>query len=287
MRVASLALLARRPPGAAPRAAEPAHRTENVVVIVTDGLRWQEVFRGAETALVSEKPGGVEDVAATKAAFWRGPRRRSGAKPSCPFSGRSWRRRARSTATSTRAASAQVVNGYKFSYPGYNEIITGAGDTRIDSNEYGPNPNVSVFEWLNGQPGFQGRVAVVAGWDAFRADLQPRAAAASTCGSAGRRRFPDTTTPRQELLEHALRARSTREFSDMPWDALPPADAARVRPGAGSRASSSSATARPTSGRTTAGTTSSCSRPTRWTASSGSSGRRCRLSRSTGTRRPF
>ena len=52
-------------------AAEPAHRTENVVVIVTDGLRWQEVFTGAEAALVSEKPGGVEDVAATKRAFWR------------------------------------------------------------------------------------------------------------------------------------------------------------------------------------------------------------------------
>jgi len=67
-RVACLALLA-WPLGAA----EPPRRTENVVVIVTDGLRWQEVFRGAETALVSEKPGGVEDVAATKAAFFGTP----------------------------------------------------------------------------------------------------------------------------------------------------------------------------------------------------------------------
>ena len=49
----------------------PARRTENVVVIVTDGLRWQEVFGGAEAVLISSKPGGVEDEAATKRAFWR------------------------------------------------------------------------------------------------------------------------------------------------------------------------------------------------------------------------
>jgi len=51
--------------------APPARRTENVVVIVTDGLRWQEVFGGAEAVLISSKPGGVEDEAATKRAFWR------------------------------------------------------------------------------------------------------------------------------------------------------------------------------------------------------------------------
>jgi hypothetical protein len=55
----------------AARAASPPYKTRNVVVIVTDGLRWQEVFRGAETTLVSAKPGGVEDEVATKRTFWR------------------------------------------------------------------------------------------------------------------------------------------------------------------------------------------------------------------------
>jgi hypothetical protein len=54
--MAFAALLAALAPPVA--SAAPAHKTENVVVIVTDGLRWQEVFRGAETALVSDKPGG-------------------------------------------------------------------------------------------------------------------------------------------------------------------------------------------------------------------------------------
>ena len=53
----------------------------------------------------------------------------------------------------------RVTNGLKFSYPGYNETLCGFPDPRIDRNEYGPNPNVTVLEWLNRKPAFQGRVA--------------------------------------------------------------------------------------------------------------------------------
>jgi hypothetical protein len=193
------------------------YRTQNVVVIVTDGLRWQEVFRGAETALLTEKAGGVEDVAATKAAFGQAtPKERREAL--LPFLWTVVAKEGQIYGNVDAGSSAQVVNGFKFSYPGYNEIITGAGDRRIDSNEYGPNPNVSVFEWMNGQPGFQGRVAVVAGWDAFprifnrdRSHLDMRVGWETP--------VPNPKTRRQDLLD-TLYATITREFSDMPWDAL-------------------------------------------------------------------
>jgi hypothetical protein len=55
----------------------------------------------------------------------------------------------------------------KFSYPGYNEMTTGRPDKRIDSNDYGPNPNTTVFEWLNNKPEFHEQVAVFATWNAF------------------------------------------------------------------------------------------------------------------------
>lgn len=192
-------------------------KTENVVVIVTDGLRWQEVFRGAETALVSDKPGGVEDVPATKAAFWREtPKERREAL--LPFFWSVVAKDGQIYGNVDAGSSAQVVNGFKFSYPGYNEIITGAGDPRIDKNEYGPNPNVSVFEWLNGMPEFQGRVAVLGGWDAFprifnreRSHLPMRAGWETP--------FPDKPTPPQDLLNTLYRT-TTHEFSDMPWDAF-------------------------------------------------------------------
>ena len=199
-------------------AAPPApYRTENVVVIVTDGLRWQEVFRGAETALVSDKPGGVEDVAATKAAYWRpnAPERR---EVLLPFFWTVIAKNGQLYGNVDAGSSSQVTNGYKFSYPGYNEIITGAGDPRIDRNEYGPNPNVSVFEWLNDTPELQGRVLVVGGWDAFPRIFN-RERSRLPMRTGWDTPFPGGATPPQALLNTLYRT-ATHEFSDMPWDAL-------------------------------------------------------------------
>src|SRR4030081_1777048 len=35
-----------------------AGKTQNVVLIVSDGLRWQEIFTGADPALLNDKEGG-------------------------------------------------------------------------------------------------------------------------------------------------------------------------------------------------------------------------------------
>jgi hypothetical protein len=192
-------------------------KTQNVVVIVTDGLRWQEVFRGAETALVSDKPGGVEDVPATKAAFWR-PTAAERREVLLPFFWTVIAKQGQLYGNVDAGSSAQVVNGYKFSYPGYNEILTGAGDPRIDKNEYGPNPNVSVFEWLNATPELAGRVWVVGGWDAFpRIFNRDRSRLPMRTGWDTP--FPGTSNPRQQLLNTLYRT-VTHEFSDMPWDAF-------------------------------------------------------------------
>jgi hypothetical protein len=62
---------------------------------------------------------------------------------------------------------AAVTNDQWFSYPGYNEILTGRPDPKIVSNEHGPNANVTFLEWLNRRPAFAGRVEVVASWANF------------------------------------------------------------------------------------------------------------------------
>jgi hypothetical protein len=63
---------------------------------------------------------------------------------------------------------ARVTNGLRFSYPGYNEMLVGFADPRIDSNDKIANPNVTVLEWLNRRPGFAGRVAAFASWELLR-----------------------------------------------------------------------------------------------------------------------
>jgi hypothetical protein len=67
----------------------------------------------------------------------------------------------------TAGSEVRVTNGKNFSYPGYNEILTGWADPRIDTNNKNPNPNVTVLEWLNSRPDLRGRVAAFTSWDVF------------------------------------------------------------------------------------------------------------------------
>ncbi len=157
-----LALLPRALPAQQPR------RTENVVLIVTDGLRWQELFRGADSALIDARWGGVEDTAGTRRAFRR-PTIEATRGALLPFIWGQVAQQGQIFGNVPRGSVATVTNGLKFSYPGYNEMISGRPDPRIDRNDAGPNPNVTVFEWLNGRAGLKGRVAVFGTWDAFPA----------------------------------------------------------------------------------------------------------------------
>lgn len=142
-------------------------RTRNVVLIVTDGLRWQEVFRGAERALMSTRPGGVRDTTALIRRYWRDtPQERRATL--LPFLWGTIARDGVILGSQDKGQVASITNTMKFSYPGYNEIFTGWFDPRIDSNDYPPNPNVTVFEWLARRSAYKGKVGAVATWDAFR-----------------------------------------------------------------------------------------------------------------------
>jgi len=142
-------------------------RTRTVVLIVTDGLRWQEVFTGADPTLLNEKDGGswVSEEELRK-RYWSDDvaKRR---QLLFPFLWGTVAKNGQIFGNQMLGSVAQVTNGKAFSYPGYNEMTTGFPNDAIDSNEFGPNPNASVFEWLNNQREFHGHVAVYATWNAF------------------------------------------------------------------------------------------------------------------------
>lgn len=152
--------------GIAPRSLAAQERAHAVVLIVTDGLRWQELFGGADSALIDRRTGGVQDTTGVRREYWRSSaaeRRRV----LMPFVWDSVAARGTIWGNVAAGSDAHITNRFKFSYPGYNEMLTGSADPRIDRNDYGPNPNVTVFEWLSGRPAFRGRVAAFATWGVF------------------------------------------------------------------------------------------------------------------------
>lgn len=139
-------------------------KTRNIVLITTDGLRWQEVFTGAEQALINKKQGGVADEKGIEARFWReSPEERRAAL--MPFFWSKIAREGQIYGNRLKGSSSQITNTMKFSYPGYNEILTGFADPLIDSNAKKPNQNLTVLEWLHRMPAFQGKVAAYSAWD--------------------------------------------------------------------------------------------------------------------------
>ena len=193
-------------------------KTRNVVLIVSDGLRWQEMFTGADATLLNEKNGGIWDKEEDlKKEFWRadpGERR----KLLFPFLWGTVASRGQIFGNQTKGSVARVTNGLAFSYPGYNEMTTGHPDPRINSNEFGPNPNVSVFEWLNGQPQLHGQVAVHATWETFKDIFNvSRSHLPLTVGWDVP--FGAPATPRQQLMDR-LYATTTRFDGEDVYDAF-------------------------------------------------------------------
>jgi hypothetical protein len=145
--------------------AVPSGPAQNVVLIVSDGVRTHEIFEGADRSLMG-RAGGVENEEGLAAKYWRptAPERREALMPFL------WKRVATQGqlfGDVTVGSPARITNTRRCSYPGYNELFTGAADPRIETNEHGPNPNVTVFEWLNRRPGFEGQVQAFATWETF------------------------------------------------------------------------------------------------------------------------
>lgn len=151
-------------------AAEP--RTRNVILVTIDGLRWQEVFRGADEALMDKESGGVPlgDRGDLEAAFLA-PTAEERRRLLMPFFWETVVPQGVAYGNRDRGSPAHVSNQEWVSYPGYNELLTGRPDPDITNNTPRPNPNLTVLEWLNSRPGFEGRVAASAAWRVFGAIL--------------------------------------------------------------------------------------------------------------------
>jgi hypothetical protein len=138
---------------------------ENVFLITLDGLRWQEVFGGAVDSMMNNR-----ELTEDRDGVWQSFQADNQEEA---------RRKLLPWFWSTLATEGQLYgnrwagnrvdcrNKYWFSYPGYNEILSGYSDPEVDSNQKKFNRNRTVLEWLNEQPAYRGKVAAFASWDVF------------------------------------------------------------------------------------------------------------------------
>jgi hypothetical protein len=140
-------------------------KTENVILVTLDGMRWQEIFGGADGNLISKTF--VKDSTAVVRDFWAGsPEQRR--EKLMPFLWTTIASQGQIYGNRNYRNFVNVTNNQWFSYPGYSELLCGfADDLRITSNDKFDNPNKTVLEFINNQKDFKGKVAAFTSWDVF------------------------------------------------------------------------------------------------------------------------
>ena len=192
-------------------------QARNVVLVMTDGLRWQELVRGADAALLTpERYYGDRSVDALKKSFLA-PTAEQRRKLLMPFVWGTLVPHGTLFGDRDAGSDAAVTNGFNFSYPGYSETLTGHGDPRIDSNDNKPNPNTTVLEWLNKQPGLEHQTAAFGAWDVINGIVNKE-----RCGfpvNAGYDAFMMQPMSAQVAAANEIKADAPRVWDDEPFDA--------------------------------------------------------------------
>lgn len=187
-----------------------AERSSKAVLVVIDGLRWQEVFTGADSTLVAAA---APDV---RRDFWR-PTPTARREALMPFLWRTVAAEGSLFGNRAKGSVVRVANGRNVSYPGYDEILTGRVDPRIRDNRAGANRNETVFDWLNAKLAFAGHVAAYGTWQTFD-EIFNRERAAFVLRAGWRIPYDPPRTPAQVAIDQLYRGR--RRFRDVAPDTL-------------------------------------------------------------------
>ena len=140
--------------------------SEKVILITLDGLRWEEVFQGIDSLLLHNK-NYTKSKDILIPYFWdTNPEKRR--EKLMPFFWNTVVKEGFILGNRSVGSKVNLTNTHRFSYPGYNEILSGrADDENIYSNDKIPNPNKTILE-LGSEQGYKNSVAAFGSWDRFK-----------------------------------------------------------------------------------------------------------------------
>lgn len=179
---------------------------QRLILITLDGTRWEDVFRGPDPVLVENSHFTDEDLKESVEAAWFNVPDRAAAL--MPFLHGVMGKQGVLYGDQDHGQCMKVANDMWFSYPGYNEILTGRPDDTITSNDKNYNRNVTFLEWLEKQPGFAGKVEAIGTWDVFPYIINDKRSGVPVNAGLDGRYPTDTLTARLAL--EALRTSKPR-----------------------------------------------------------------------------
>lgn len=135
------------------------------MIVTVDGVRWQEVFNGADSNLINNTKY-TTDPSLSKLEFWD-PSFSTRRRKLLPFFWNILARQGSLYGNRHYDNKVNVANFYKFSYPGYNEMLTGYADPGVNSNKPVENNNINILEFLNQIPAYKDSVIAFTSWDIF------------------------------------------------------------------------------------------------------------------------
>ena len=140
-------------------------KTKNVFIVTIDGIRWQEIFKGADPSII-DNCRYTADVDLAKLMYLDSSAEQN-RKKLLPFLWNVIVRKGQLYGNRLYKNNVNVSNEYKFSYPGYNEIFTGYPDLYVSSNSATNNLNINVLGYLNTLDEFKNNVVAFTSWNIF------------------------------------------------------------------------------------------------------------------------
>ena len=140
-------------------------KTNNIIFITFDGLRWEEVFHGADSLLIHSDDY-TKNQKQMLLDYWNSSDKIRREKL-MPFFWNTIVNQGQLYGNVTKGSEAKLKNPYLFSYPGYSEMLVGYVDLTRNSNNKENNPNISVLEYIHNQPRFKNKVAAFCSWEVF------------------------------------------------------------------------------------------------------------------------
>lgn len=171
-------------------------QSPNVFIITTDGFRWQEVFEGASSQLLSN-PSLVADTTACQQLFG-GVSSEIRRNKLLPFFWQVIARQGQILGNRNFNNKVNVANFYKISYPGYQEMLTGVAPSRLNPNWAVNSRRSTVLESANNLSEYNGKVVAFCSWNILPFILREKETKIPV--NAGYERVPEENDPMGTLI---------------------------------------------------------------------------------------